>query len=71
MLPYVITKLNFDSSVALQYNCCWKISQFINQFVDVSKEADDDGDVVRGGSRTPVTSKMDPFVTIVNGWKII
>ena len=49
----------------------WKKSQFINQFVDVSKEADDDGDVVRGGSRTPVTSKMDLFVTIVNGWKVI
>ena len=48
-----------------------KKSQFINQFVDVSKEADDDGDVVRGGSRIPVTSKMDLFVTIVSGWKVI
>ena len=47
------------------------MSQFINQFVDVSKEADDDGDVIRGGFRTPVTSKMDLFVTIVNGWRVI
>ena len=47
------------------------MSQFINQFVDVSKEADDDGDVIRGGSMTPVTSKMDLFVTIVNGWRVI
>ena len=26
-------------------------------------------DVVRGGSRTATTSKMDHFVIIVNGWK--
>ena len=39
--------------------------------MDVPKETDDDGDVVRGGSRTPVTSKMDLFVTIVNEWKVI
>ena len=60
-----ITLLHYSIFVA------GKKSQFINQFMDLPKETDDDGDVVRGGSRTPVTSKMDLFVTIVNGWKVI
>ena len=64
-------KLNFDRSFPLKYICSWKISQYINQFVDVSKEADDAGGVIRGGFRILVTSKMYLFVTIVNGWRVI
>ena len=56
--------MHWETHVIALYKIILKLEQW--PYEDDRRE---DSENVRGGSRAATTSKMEPFVRIVNGWK--